>query len=133
MVNRDATERLAYRQELRETIEEEMLALLDANLPKTIQESCVDMGVPLPHLEMATCNIMEIALYRVARARNTNWSRKQDAPRCFVPNAVVEGEYRIGVDAALCWADGALHCSTLVPENLECAAFTEEEEELDIF
>jgi hypothetical protein len=47
---------LHYRAELRQTIDENDLALLDANASKSIWESSQDMGVALAEVQHSYCN-----------------------------------------------------------------------------
>lgn len=100
---------LAYRQELRATMSDEQLALLDANMPKTLDQSCVDMGVDLLSVQESKC----------AGIHDIEWLHRQDAPDCFTPMAELLEEFSLGLAALEDW------CDNLV--------VTEEDQELDMF
>lgn len=112
---------LAYRQDLRATMSEDQLALLDANMPKTLLQSCVDMGVPLELVEVRRFN-----KFKTLKSVWNYWSRmvskrKQDIS---TPTDEERSALSLGLAALEDWC-----CS----RAQECVVLTEEDEELDIF
>ena len=110
---------LAYRQELRSTIPEAQLALLEANMPKSFLQSCVDNEVPLKDAEeddFITYEGLEEHLIQLESKRaSVDWSKTQDAPECFRPNALTREQIQSCITTVMqLWSE-------------------DEEEEVDIF
>lgn len=80
---------LTYRKELRETIGEEQLSLLDANMAKTFLQSTLDNGIPLSSVvsERVSCHEgLEARLTQLEARKHIDWSKPHDAPPCFKVN-----------------------------------------------
>lgn len=124
---------LAYRQEMQATMSDDQLALLDANMEKTLAQSCADMGVALEDVFLVRCLNVELTHRLLLLEPRANWKRKQDAPNCFVPTQEVAAEFSLGLAALEDWCCSRAHCSTLVSEDTGTSVDTEEDQELDMF
>jgi len=102
---------LQYRKELRETIDDDVLALLDANMAKTLAQSCSDMSIPSSALVMRNCNLtmMWYELCRAVGMYEDRWTGDLERMPLFDFEVTCKPsektEYTLGLAAAMAWAE----------------------------
>lgn len=131
---------IQYRKELRETIPDGDLALLDANMSKTLAQSCSDMDIPSSALvvRQTTRTMLWYEMCRLVGLYEDEWTGDDRRMPLydFEVRATPEemDEFLLGLAAFDDWSEGRAHCSTLSPEQpmlpFECA---ETDDDIDMF